>query len=62
MDTTYCKRNFGVVIMKDFRTKKILCRKCFFAKKLYATNSISNRKFSKKIKSRLFFQTTLYKK
>lgn len=32
MDTTYWGRNFGVVVMKDSRTKKILWRKFIFRK------------------------------
>ena len=32
MDTTYWGRNFGVVVMKDFRTKKVIWRKFIFRK------------------------------
>ena len=33
MDTTYWGRDFGVVVMKDFRTKKVIWRKFIFRKK-----------------------------
>jgi len=36
MDTTYWGRNFGVVIMKDSRTGKILWRKFIFRKETLA--------------------------
>jgi len=32
IDTTYWGRNFGVVLMKDFRTKKVIWRKFIFCK------------------------------
>ena len=36
MDATYWGRNFGVVVFKDFRTKKILWRKFIFRKETLA--------------------------
>jgi hypothetical protein len=35
MDATYWGRNFGVVIMKDFRTGKIIWRKFIFLKETF---------------------------
>ena len=36
MDPTYWGRNFGVVVMKDFRTKKVIWRKFIFQKETFS--------------------------